>query len=475
MKILSLLFFISLTSIAFSQNSWTQIYNKGLGTTVEQTADGGYIILGGPDYSDSATVLIKTNAYGDITWLKTYALNNARAKFVKQASDGGYVFCGGAPGFLSKTDIDGAILWTETFSGPSAADILFRACDVADDGYVLTGYIADTSSTLGSGSTDLIVLKTNFLGVEQWRKTYGLPDNGCTLGCAEDEGRAIRVLASNEIVVAGDYGGGGYNSSTWNTWQGWLLKMDQYGDTIWTRKYGGNQLDMFGNIDLTNDGGYILVGTSYDGPGASAIYTVKTDANGTIEWQQYYSDYWMGGTGIKQTSDGGYIILGVTETSPGGAESIILIKTDALGDTTWTRLFGTNSESDEPSNSLLQANDGGYVFTGFTKSYGIVDERNIWLVKTDQNGVVSVNEIDEDAEIILFPNPSNDIITLAIAQHSNGQIILTDILGKEVLSKSFTANEVQLNLNNLAAKGTYFAKIIDVDGNVIAIKKLIYQ
>jgi hypothetical protein len=44
-----------------------------------------------------------------------------------------------------------------------------------------------------------------------------------------------------------------------------------------------------------------------------------------------------------------------------------------------------------------------------------------------------------------------------------------------VLSKRFTTNEVQVNLKRLAAKGTYFAKIIDLDGNVIAIKKLIYQ
>ena len=43
------------------------------------------------------------------------------------------------------------------------------------------------------------------------------------------------------------------------------------------------------------------------------------------------------------------------------------------------------------------------------------------------------------------------------------------------VTKSFTSKEVQINLKNLASKGTYFAKIIDVDGNVIAIKKLIYQ
>jgi hypothetical protein len=88
--------------------------------------------------------------------------------------------------------------------------------------------------------------------------------------------------------------------------------------------------------------------------------------------------------------------------------------------------------------------------------------------------IASHIEIDERT-VKLFPNPSNDIITITLDQHSNGQIILTDILGKVVLSKSFTSNEVLLSLKILASKGTYFAKVLDSAGNVIAIKKLIYQ
>ena len=88
--------------------------------------------------------------------------------------------------------------------------------------------------------------------------------------------------------------------------------------------------------------------------------------------------------------------------------------------------------------------------------------------------ITSHIEIDERT-VKLFPNPSNDIITITLDQHSNGQIILTDILGKVVLSKSFTSNKVQLNLKILASKGTYFAKVLDPAGNVIAVKKLNYQ
>ena len=85
-----------------------------------------------------------------------------------------------------------------------------------------------------------------------------------------------------------------------------------------------------------------------------------------------------------------------------------------------------------------------------------------------------INELD-NLLVNLYPNPTNGSVTLSFSNTTNGQVILTDLLGKEVLSKSFTSNEVQLNLKSLEAKGTYFAKVLDADSNVIAIKKLIYQ
>jgi hypothetical protein len=107
-----------------------------------------------------------------------------------------------------------------------------------------------------------------------------------------------------------------------------------------------------------------------------------------------------------------------------------------------------------------------------TESASCMDTTDVSTLTVIDN--TSIGELNNSL-VQLFPNPSNDIITLTLAQNSNGQLILTDILGKEVLSKRFTSNEVQLNLKSLASKGTYFAKVLDTTGNVIAIKKLIYQ
>ncbi|MDG1658903.1 MAG: T9SS type A sorting domain-containing protein, partial [Crocinitomicaceae bacterium] len=132
---------------------------------------------------------------------------------------------------------------------------------------------------------------------------------------------------------------------------------------------------------------------------------------------------------------------------------------------------GTDSDSLIISTTTMGNNNTNYRCI-VTESASCMDTTDVSTLTVIDN--TSIGELNNSL-VKLFPNPSNDIITLTLAQHSNGQLILTDILGKEVLSKSFISNEVQLNLKSLASKGTYFVKVLDSDGNVIAIKKLIYQ
>lgn len=102
---------------------------------------------------------------------------------------------------------------------------------------------------------------------------------------------------------------------------------------------------------------------------ATDIYLVKTDANGAALWSKSYGSLsYDRSECVRQTSDGGYIVLGYGTLCSSCPMDIILIKTNATGDTLWTRSFGGVNE--DLGMSLQQTSDGGYVIAGWTETFG---------------------------------------------------------------------------------------------------------
>jgi hypothetical protein len=95
------------------------------------------------------------------------------------------------------------------------------------------------------------------------------------------------------------------------------------------------------------------------------------------------------GYSVLQTADGGYVISGGTRSFGAGGGDVYLVKTDASGDTLWTRTWGGTLFDD--GYSLAQTADGGYVITGLTRSFG-ADTSDVYLIKTDSAGRVAIAE-----------------------------------------------------------------------------------
>jgi hypothetical protein len=176
----------------------------------------------------------------------------------------------------------------------------------------------------------------------------------------------------------------------------------------WQRCYGGSNVDRAFSCVQTNDGGYIIGGTSRSNDGdvtfhyGSDIYTdywlVKTDAAGSIEWQKTY-----GGSNtdkmnnVIQTSDSGYLLTGWTYSSDGdvtGASSlgdVWVVKVNASGSIQWQNAMGGTGPDN--GNKAFQTADGGYIISGNTSSTngdvsGNHGASDYWLVKLDTGGVI---------------------------------------------------------------------------------------
>ncbi len=356
---------------------WTKMYGgkRGdAGYSIQQTSDWGFIITGvtnsfGSGFCD--VYLIKTDSKGDTLWTRRYGGTKSDFGFsVKETSDGGYVVAGytwsfgaGAQDvYLIKTDINGDIQWTRTYGGKNY-DRGQSVQQTSDGGYIVAGY----TWSFGSGRQDVYLIRTNTEGDTIWTKTYG--------GMLDDAGYSVLETPEEGFIITGvtnSFGSGAQDV--------YLIKTDENGDVIWTKSYGGIGDDFGRSVQHTRDGGYIIGGYSNSfGSGAQDVYLIKTDENGDTVWTKTIGGKKIDGCGsIQESSDGGYIIVGWTRSFGAGDYDVYLIKTDINGNVQWTRMFG-GPEWDK-GNSVQQTNDGGFIITGHTISFGS-EKADVFLIK----------------------------------------------------------------------------------------------
>jgi hypothetical protein len=156
-------------------------------------------------------------------------------------------------------------------------------------------------------------------------------------------------------------------------------------DTVWTRVYGGDGVEAAMSVQQTTDSGYVMLGsTSSFGVTIQDFYLVKTDANGDTMWTRTYGTAAKDqAVSVRQTSDGGYIMAGVTDPSGSDSGNVYIIKTDAAGNFTWPRTY--NGGYYDAGTCVRQTSDGGYIVAGATGT-SIIDLANALLLKLTSAG-----------------------------------------------------------------------------------------
>ncbi|HIA05974.1 MAG TPA: T9SS type A sorting domain-containing protein [Flavobacteriales bacterium] len=307
------------------------------------------------------------------TFLNAYGNGNSGAGYsVQVTSDGGYIVYGQTLGFnydlfAIRTDVNGDTLWNRRFDG-GTHDYANSVVQTADGGFAFLGQ----TYGFGAGNLDIFLIKTDANGDTLWTRAYGGPN--------DDEGNSIQQTADGGYIITGmtrNFGAALEDV--------YLIKTDAGGNILWSKIYSGSGYETGKQVRQTMDGGYIITGeTSTYGAGSDDVFLVKTNALGDTLWTKTYGSSGSDrGKDVRQTDDGGYIVTGYASGFGGGNE-LYLIKTDAVGDTLWTRIYGANNTDPDIGTAVLQTATG-YIVAGITQSF-TSSRWDAILYNVDNNG-----------------------------------------------------------------------------------------
>ncbi len=221
-----------------------------------------------------------------------------------------------------------AAQWQQIYGGPGV-EVGYGVRSCLSPGYISVGVSAS------AGPTDGYIFKTDTLGVAMWSKFYG--------GSNIDVFRSIELLPDSGFIVAGftnSFGNGGYD--------GWLLRMDKNGDTLWSRTCGTTNWDFFYDVEVTRDSGFLCAGGTYGlGNGDEDMYLVKFDKNGDSLWAKTYGGIKQDeARGVVETEDSLIAMCGFTYSLADTLGESWLLRMDTIGNVLWTRTLGDSTAED---------------------------------------------------------------------------------------------------------------------------------
>ncbi|NQT79176.1 MAG: hypothetical protein HQ555_02125 [Candidatus Aminicenantes bacterium] len=422
--ILILMSYLTFASFTYLNAQWARTYGGGsldYATSIQQTSDGGYIVAGytlsfSTEFGETSYIwILKLYSSGEIEWQRAYGESNrnSRAHSIQQTLDGGYIVAGAiAPNdiiwgknfLILKLSSSGEIEWLWSYKGRDY-DWAYSIFQTSEGGYIVAGYLGYDDYWWELLICNFWILKLNSIGEIEWQRTY---DAG-----GYERAYSIQQTLDGGYIVAGE---------TTFSHDFWILKLSSVGHIEWQRTYGGSNFDVAKSIQQTFDGGYIVAGRTLSfGAGDNDFWILKLSTNGEIEWQKTYggidNDY---PKSIQQTNDGGYIVAGSTSSFGAGDNDFWVLKLSPNGEIEWQRTYGGSNP--DGAFSIQQTNDGGYIVAGNSSSfifppfpYQSDNKTDILILKLSSNGDIvsscdfigSSNAVISDTDI----TPQNTEIT----------------------------------------------------------------
>ena len=497
--ILHLLVLFLCSSTAFSQSTFERYISSTSGIEAGDiicTSDGGFMITGKQIASLEPVLLIKLDSAYNVQWTLSIGdttFNGESGRNIIQTFDKSYfINTGGAlwtdPAEISflKTDSNGSVLWSRAI-GTVDVDKILDIIETDAGSIVLVG----CSFYMGLiNGPNIVIMKVSKAGDLLWIKTLG--------GTQWDEAKKI-IEANGKYYLFGF-------SDSFSQRGPYVVTTDTSGNVLWSKIVGSLQ-ERIMDVASTPDGGFVIVGTSFNNLGSSIDTTgfvLKIDSTGIEEWVNTYklssSTYWefyfskvlVNGigdifikgfshlmcldssglvkwnnrysasrpVGIVPTADLGYLMIGNSEDSLTNLPIIQLIKTDSIGRTECSAsafvetgfglhvpLYNVTTMTDVPPDTLD---------THTTIANSVAVQTN--TICSDGTGVYG-NESNE-FDFRVFPNPFSAELNISMQYTSSEmfEVEILDLLGKIKYFKKITGGNSIVDLSGLIS-GTYFLRI----------------
>ena len=406
------------------------------GRSVDQTSDGGFVVTGFSNYSNTIIVW-KTNSTGDLLWTKGYYYGfSSEGESIMETSDHGFLVCGygGNAINLVKTNDVGDTLWTRIIS-PNAPCRPYTLCETTSGKYAVAGY----TSTSANG-TDFFLLTLDASGTPLSFSTYG--------GTGDEQCFSLIETLDHGFMLAGRTVfnlGNPYDDAL-------LIKTNASGAVEWASIYGDAIDEYAYDVKQVSDSGFIVTGQKLNIPDNSPdAYLFRINSSGNVMWSKTY-----GGHGNDQAanvqilSDGGFLLTGTTMDISVGSTDVYLIKTDSLGNSgCLENVVFTNRDT-----ITLYTDHPIYSFTSgmneTTPSFFVSASYAVNTICT----TIGIDENNLQNELLIYPNPSSGEFIVR-SKNTISSIEIYDQPGQNIYSRKLNSAESTIDLTHFAA-GVYF-------------------
>ncbi|GIV30438.1 MAG: hypothetical protein KatS3mg028_1504 [Bacteroidia bacterium] len=275
---------------------------------------------------------------------------------------------------FSKLNAQVNFLWEKRYTSSGNNQDYGKAIAVDASGNV---YVTGTAWDNSTSSYNIVTIKYNAFGVQQWIHSYNGTANGI------DEGRDIVVDANGFVYVTG------YTTNTSSSADFITLKLDNNGNLVWSKTYNGsgNQFDEAYALFVDGAGNVYVTGTAYMGSTPqNDIVTIKYNSSGNVLWTATHNGNNGNDAGLDITVDasGNVYVCGYRFTS-GQDLNMVTIKYNSSGSQQWMAQYNSAANLFDIAKKIALDASGNVYVTG--SGYGgLLYDNDVVTIKYSNSG-----------------------------------------------------------------------------------------